>query len=123
MTSALTALYAVLRTSLQSRIELQLEVLALRQQIHVLERSRRARVRLSRADRAFWLWLSHVWIGWRRALVIVQPATVLAWHRQGLRLFWMHGELLKLGSRSAKRLLPSIWSASDGHHRRPGAHS
>jgi putative transposase len=25
---------------------------------------------------------------WRRALVIVEPATVIAWHRRGLRLFW-----------------------------------
>jgi putative transposase len=67
MTSVRMLLCAVLRTSFQSRIELQLEVLALRQQIHVLERWRRARVRLSRY-RAFWLWLSHVWTGWRRAL-------------------------------------------------------
>jgi putative transposase len=25
---------------------------------------------------------------WRSSLVIVQPATVLAWHRQGFRLYW-----------------------------------
>jgi putative transposase len=87
MMSVLMALCSVLRTSFKSHMELQLEVLALRQQIHVLERSR-ARVRLSRTDRAFWVWLSRVWSEWRRALIIVQPATVIAWHRQGLRLFW-----------------------------------
>jgi hypothetical protein len=31
----------------------------------------------------FWVWLSHLWSGWRWALVIVKPATVVAWHRKG----------------------------------------
>jgi putative transposase len=30
----------------------------------------------------------HGWSDWRRALVIVEPQTVLGWHRPGLRLFW-----------------------------------
>ena len=81
-------LVLTLRTCFRSRVELQLELLALRQQIHILERSRRTRPRLSRADRVFWVWLSRVWTGWRRALIIVQPATVIAWHRQGFRWFW-----------------------------------
>jgi hypothetical protein len=25
---------------------------------------------------------------WRQALVIVQPATLIRWHRQGFRVFW-----------------------------------
>src|SRR6476661_7496508 len=33
-------------------------------------------------------WLSRVWSGWRTALVIVKRETVVAWHRQGFRLFW-----------------------------------
>jgi transposase InsO family protein len=35
-----------------------------------------------------WVWLSKRWHGWRAALVIVRPETVLAWHRRGFRLFW-----------------------------------
>src|SRR6185295_992484 len=35
-----------------------------------------------------WAWLSRAWSGWRTALVIVKPETVIAWHRQGFRLFW-----------------------------------
>jgi putative transposase len=88
MISVLMALVSALSASFRSRVELQREVLALRQQIHVLERSRRSRPRLLRTDRAFWIWLSRVWPGWRRALIIVQPATVIAWHRQGFRWFW-----------------------------------
>jgi putative transposase len=31
---------------------------------------------------------SRLWASWRSSLVIVQPATVLAWHRKGFRLYW-----------------------------------
>jgi hypothetical protein len=52
------------------------------------ERSRRRRLRLSRADRLLWVWLSRMWNDWRAALVVVKPETVIAWHRQGFRRFW-----------------------------------
>ena len=32
--------------------------------------------------------LSRLWTGWRSALVIVRPETVIAWHRRGFRLYW-----------------------------------
>ena len=35
-----------------------------------------------------WVWLSHSWCGWRSAIHIVKPETVVAWHRRGFRLFW-----------------------------------
>jgi len=35
-----------------------------------------------------WAWLSHIWSDWRSALAIVQPETVLTWHRKGFGLFW-----------------------------------
>jgi hypothetical protein len=46
---------------------LQLEILALRHQLHVLERSRPRRVCLTRSDRCFWVWISHAWRAWRTA--------------------------------------------------------
>ena len=64
-----------------------LENLALRHQLGVLQRSVR-RPRLSRRDRILWVWLSRLWTSWRSSLIIVQPATVLAWHRQGFPLYW-----------------------------------
>jgi putative transposase len=64
-----------------------LENLALRHQLGVLQRSVR-RPRLSRRDRILWVWLSRLWKSWRLSLMIVQPATVLAWHRQGFQLCW-----------------------------------
>ncbi len=35
-----------------------------------------------------WAWLSQAWSGWRPALVLIKPDTVLAWHRRRFRLFW-----------------------------------
>jgi putative transposase len=46
------------------------------------------RPKLTAADRLFWVFLSRVWGDWRAALDIVKPATAIAWHRQGFRLFW-----------------------------------
>src|SRR5260370_10945833 len=88
MMSVVFSFLASVREWARSRTALQLEVLALRHQLQVLERSRRQRLRLSRADRVLWVWLSRVWTEWRGALVIVKPETVIAWHRQGFRLFW-----------------------------------
>ena len=46
------------------------------------------RPRLRQRDRIFWVWLSRLWPGWRSALLIVQPNTVVHWHQLGFRLYW-----------------------------------
>ena len=68
--------------------ELRLENLALRQQLGVLRRSAPKRLKLTPADRLFWVWLRRVWADWKSALMIVKPETVVAWHRRGFRLLW-----------------------------------
>src|SRR6202521_3291018 len=74
---------------LRTRAGLQAEILALRHQLLVLQRSNNGhRVRLRATDRLMWVWLSRLWTGWRSALIIVKPETVIAWHRQGFRLYW-----------------------------------
>jgi putative transposase len=60
-----------------------LENLALRQQLAVLTRTV-AHPRLRRRDRLFWILLAKGWREWRTALTVVQPETVLRWHRQWL---------------------------------------
>jgi len=71
----------------KSRTALQMENLALRHQLGVLRRSVK-RPKLTPPDRLLWAWLCAVWNGWRSALVIVKPDTVIAWHRKSFRLFW-----------------------------------
>jgi hypothetical protein len=62
-------------------------MLAVRQQLNVLQRSVK-RPKLTAADRFLWARLSQFWTGWRSALVIVKPKTVIAWHRKGFRMVW-----------------------------------
>ena len=86
--SVVASLLHSLRFLVRSRAALHLEIVALRHQLVVTSRSRRPRLRLTALDRVLWAWLAHRWRGWRSALHVVQPATVLAWHRRGFRLFW-----------------------------------
>ena len=76
---------AVLRSALSTRRDLLLEMLALRHQLGVLGRSDR-RFRMS--DRLLWICLRRLWPRWREALVLVQPATVARWHREGFAGCW-----------------------------------
>jgi len=67
----------------KSRAVLQLENLALRHQLGVLRRSVK-RPKLTPADRFLWAWLCEIWNDWRSSLMIVKPATVIAWPSQKL---------------------------------------
>src|SRR5207245_5594734 len=80
-----------------SLAEVQLEVLALRHQPQVLQRTRPRRMRLAKTDRWLWVVLARFWTGWRTALVIVKPETVIAWHRRGFRLWWTWKSRRRLG--------------------------
>ena len=79
--------WAFLRALLGRSTAVTLENIALRHQLMVLQQSI-PRPRLRRQDRILWVCLSRLWANWRPSLVIVQPATVVAWHRQGFRLYW-----------------------------------
>jgi putative transposase len=67
--------------------QLALENLALRQQLAVYKRTI-IRPPLRPTDRFFWIGLAKIWAGWRQALVIVTPATVLHWQRRRFREYW-----------------------------------
>src|SRR5437588_4996978 len=84
----LFSLLSALRSCFRTRAALHAEIMALRHQLLVLQRSSgEHRVRLHVWDRAFWVWLCRLWPGWRSALHIVKPETVIAWHRKGFRLY------------------------------------
>ena len=73
--------------SFRSRAALQFEILALRHQIGVLQRSV-TRPKLTPADRVLWAWLCCIWKGWQSGAFIMKAATVVGWHRNGFGLFW-----------------------------------
>jgi putative transposase len=101
MFSLFVSVLTTLCSFLQTRAALQFEILALRQ-INVLRRSQHGRVRLTALDPFLWSWLVQLWSGWRSALIIVKPETVIGWHRQGFRLYW------RWKSRGAKPWRPTI---------------
>jgi putative transposase len=87
MIQILGALIAISARLFRSRRDLLLENLALRQQLRVLVR-KPPRRRLSLSGKLFWVALSRFWSEWKRALLIVQPETVVRWHRAGFKLYW-----------------------------------
>lgn len=148
-----TALVRSILTNLTcTRAELICENALLRHQLAILHRQVK-RPYLNRRDRFGLLVLASRLRNWKDALLIIQPATLLRWHRAGFRLFWqwqsrakpkritlapetsalirqmadenltwgaerIHGELLKLGIRVAKRTIqkymregrPAAWT-------------
>jgi putative transposase len=88
MYNVLISVFAALASTLRSRASLPVEILALRHQLAVLQRTNKRRIRLRASDRVFWLLLSRLWPEWRKCLLLVKPDTVIAWHRRGFRLYW-----------------------------------
>ena len=82
---AVVATRPAARSAQATRRDLLLETLALRHQLCVLARSNR---RFRPADRLFWLFLRWLWPSWREALLLIQPATVDRWHRDGVFQCW-----------------------------------
>lgn len=82
MTCLLRPLVSLFVGVFRSRRDLLLENLALRQQLGTMTQ-RQSRPHLATTDRIF-----RFWTGWKGALVIVQPETVIRWHRTGFKLYW-----------------------------------
>jgi hypothetical protein len=87
MVGLVPAIAFYFRCLVVTRHRLALESAALRQQLAVYKR-KHPRPRLQRLDRLFWVALRRFWSGWSDALIIVQPKTVVSWHRAGFRVFW-----------------------------------
>ncbi|MFT7463846.1 MAG: putative transposase [Pseudohongiellaceae bacterium] len=84
---AFSTLLSLAQALLKSRQRLLLENLALRQQVAVLRRGVK-RTKLDDQDRIFWITTVQLLDTWREALHIVQPDTVVQWHRRGYRCYW-----------------------------------
>ena len=89
MPNLIVMMLSSLLAGLRTQAAMQAEILALRHQLIVLQRTqKKTRLILRPADRWLWVWLSRLWSGWRSALIMVKPATVVAWHHQGFRWYW-----------------------------------
>ena len=72
---------------MRSKTQLVAENALLRQQLIILKRQAK-RPKLTKSDRVILVVLASKVKAWREALLLVKPATLLGWHRQGFRLFW-----------------------------------
>jgi hypothetical protein len=70
----------------KSRSRLEAENLFLRHQLTIALRRAPPRLRLRGSDRALLIWM--IWPSLLGAAQVVQPETILRWHRAGLKAFW-----------------------------------
>ena len=67
---------------------LEAENAALRQQVAILQRKVRGRVRLRNSDRVFFVLLYRWFPSILKTTTIIQPETLVRWHRAGFRRYW-----------------------------------
>ena len=72
----------------RSKVRLGAEIVILRHQLSVLRRGMPSRARLTLIDRLVFVWLYRLRPSVLSAVAIVQPETVVRWHREGFRLYW-----------------------------------
>jgi putative transposase len=99
----------------KGRRELALENLALRHQLAILRRQSK-KPRLKDTDRLLWLGLRRVWPAWKSSLFLVQPATVVKWHRAGFRRYWRFKSRPKGGrpkiDPEVRKLIREMWNTN-----------
>src|SRR5260370_38222381 len=87
MTDPFRLLLGTILCLFRARRSLLLENLAFRQQLAALKR-RRPGPRLTVFDKLFWGFARKYWSGWKQPLIVVNPETVVRWHRLGFALYW-----------------------------------
>src|ERR1700730_6312312 len=87
MMAAMGLLFDTIVRLFRTRRCLLLENLALRQQLAVFKR-RHPRPQLVAFDKLFWVLARRFWSGWKPALIIASPETVVRWHKSGCALYW-----------------------------------
>ncbi len=72
----------------KTKARLEAEIIMLRYQLTVLRRRFPSKPKLAVADRLLFVWLHRLFPSLLNAITIVQPETIIRWHRAGFRLYW-----------------------------------
>ena len=88
MIGFLILLAHVLASPFKTQARLEAEIVLLRHQLSVLRQRVPSRPRLTAADRLLFVWLYRLFPSVLNAVTIVQPESVIRWHRTGFRLYW-----------------------------------
>lgn len=81
-------LWEFLLDCLRSPEQLRAENVTLRHQLNVLRRKASKRPKLSKSDRAIFVWVYRMFPGAAGAITIIRPETVIGWHWAGFRAWW-----------------------------------
>ncbi len=95
--AAFTLVLDLLRAVMRGRPDLVVEVVVLRQQVRMYQRKATRPLRLSRWDKVLLAAIITRYRALVSAIVIVQPETVLRWHREIVRRKWTYGNTAKRG--------------------------
>jgi hypothetical protein len=88
MAETLKTVLGMMLLLFRSRSRLQVEIVVLRQQLIVLRRAAPKRVRLRVVDRLLFMLLYRLWPGVLDSIAVIQPDTIVRWHRRGFRALW-----------------------------------
>ena len=88
MIALIGVLLSLVGSLLKPKLRLEAENVVLRHQLIVLRRKVRGRVRLTDNDRLFFIQLYRWFPSILQVLTIIQPETLLRWHRTGFRCYW-----------------------------------
>jgi transposase InsO family protein len=88
MTALLTWLLLGLRLRLKSRVQLEAEIITLRQQVIILSRKSRSGVGLKNIDRLIFICLYRLFPSILDAIIVFKPETLIRWHNRGFRVYW-----------------------------------
>src|SRR6266849_3252599 len=93
----------VLVSPFKAWARLEAEIVVLRHQLNVLRRRVPSKPKLSVVDRLLFVWIYRLFPSVLSAVSIIQPETIIRWHRAGFRLYWRW----KSRSRSGRPKVPT----------------
>jgi hypothetical protein len=135
MVAFLILVLHVVVSPLKTKARLEAEIIVLRHQLNVLRRRVPSKPRLAVADRFLFVWLYRLFPSVLNAIAVVQPETIIRWHRKGFGLYWRWKSrgrggrpkvpveirgLIRSVSWSHSRQSPSTWRRVGEGGRRPG---
>jgi len=88
MITLLSLLLHFLASPFKTQARLEAEVSVLRHQLNVLRRPSPLKLRLTVGDRLIFVWLYRLFPSVLSAISVIEPETVIRWHRMGFRLYW-----------------------------------
>src|ERR1700716_122206 len=88
MIAFLSLLVPALLSRCKTQAKLEAEIVLLRHQLSVLRQRVPSRPKLTVADRLLFVWLYRLFPSVLNAVTIIQPETIVRWHRTGFRLYW-----------------------------------